>query len=233
MDRVLVFREHELFKEFDRSEVTRERARRRVLRAGGRCLTRRTWRRRRRPLARGGGAERSLKARLADVARQQHATRSRRCCWPRLFIATRDPGQRQLRPLRPARDRGAGDDRGARERAGDHRRRVRPLDLAAASSSRTACTSSGSRRTGSAAPSPCRSCSASVSLTGLFTGLMITILRVQPVVVTLAMYFALQGVDLLLAPNPVSLGEQHRWIYDLAGRSARFPARSSRSAHRC
>jgi ABC-type sugar transport system ATPase subunit len=25
MDRVLVFREHELFKEFDRSEVTRER----------------------------------------------------------------------------------------------------------------------------------------------------------------------------------------------------------------
>ena len=54
-------------------------------------------------------------------------------------------------------------------------------------------------------------------LTGLFTGLMITILRVQPVVVTLAMYFALQGVDLLLAPNPVSLGENHRWIYDLAG----------------
>ncbi len=54
-------------------------------------------------------------------------------------------------------------------------------------------------------------------LTGLFTGLTITILRVQPVVVTLAMYFALQGVDLLLAPNPVSLGEGHRWIYDLAG----------------
>ncbi len=54
-------------------------------------------------------------------------------------------------------------------------------------------------------------------LTGLFTGLAITILRVQPVVVTLAMYFALQGVDLLLAPNPVSLGEGHRWIYDLAG----------------
>jgi ribose transport system permease protein len=54
-------------------------------------------------------------------------------------------------------------------------------------------------------------------LTGVFTGLAITILRVQPVVVTLAMYFALQGVDLLLAPNPVSLGEGHRWIYDLAG----------------
>ncbi|HEY3612915.1 MAG TPA: hypothetical protein VGK92_04385 [Gaiellales bacterium] len=54
-------------------------------------------------------------------------------------------------------------------------------------------------------------------VTGLFTGSMITILRVQPVVVTLAMYFALQGVDLLLAPDPVSLGERHRWIYDLAG----------------
>ncbi len=60
-------------------------------------------------------------------------------------------------------------------------------------------------------------------VTGLFTGLMITILRVQPVVVTLAMYFALQGVDLLLAPNPVSLGEQHRWIYDLAGKVGPIP----------
>ena len=67
MDRVLVFREHELFKEFDRSEVTRERPRRRVLRdeeamsdaarptpARGRAASRRG---------------RSLKARLADVAR--------------------------------------------------------------------------------------------------------------------------------------------------------------------
>jgi ribose transport system permease protein len=52
--------------------------------------------------------------------------------------------------------------------------------------------------------------------TGLFTGITIALLRVQPVVVTLAMYFALQGVDLLLAPNPASLGEQHRWIFDLA-----------------
>ena len=60
-------------------------------------------------------------------------------------------------------------------------------------------------------------------LTGLFTGLMISILRVQPVVVTLAMYFALQGVDLLLAPNPVSLGENHRWIYDLAASVGPFP----------
>ena len=42
----------------------------------------------------------------------------------------------------------------------------------------------------------------------MITGLMITVLRVQPVVVTLAMYFALQGVNLLLAPNPASLGEE-------------------------
>jgi ribose transport system permease protein len=50
---------------------------------------------------------------------------------------------------------------------------------------------------------------------GLLTGLVITVLRVQPVVVTLALYFALQGVDLLLAPNPVSL--QHvGWIQHLA-----------------
>ena len=69
-------------------------------------------------------------------------------------------------------------------------------------------------------------------VTGLFTGLMITILRVQPVVVTLAMYFALQGVDLLLAPAPC------RWASSIAGsttsraRSGRSPGRSSRSAHR-
>jgi ribose transport system permease protein len=50
---------------------------------------------------------------------------------------------------------------------------------------------------------------------GLLTGLVITVLRVQPVVVTLALYFALQGVDLLLAPNPVSL-EHVGWIQHLA-----------------
>jgi ribose transport system permease protein len=58
---------------------------------------------------------------------------------------------------------------------------------------------------------------------GLVTGLTITVLRVQPVVVTLAMYFALQGVDLLLAPNPASLGEQDRWIYHLAGTVGPIP----------
>ena len=54
-------------------------------------------------------------------------------------------------------------------------------------------------------------------LAGLVTGLIITLLRIQPVVVTLGMYFALQGVNLLVAPNPASLGEGDRWIYHLAG----------------
>jgi ribose transport system permease protein len=58
---------------------------------------------------------------------------------------------------------------------------------------------------------------------GLFTGALISILRVQPVVVTLAMYFALQGFDLWLAPNPVSMGSQDHWIYHLAGRIGPIP----------
>jgi ribose transport system permease protein len=60
-------------------------------------------------------------------------------------------------------------------------------------------------------------------LAGLVTGLTITLLRIQPVVVTLALYFALQGVNLLVAPNPVSLGEQERWIYHLAGEVGPIP----------
>ena len=43
---------------------------------------------------------------------------------------------------------------------------------------------------------------------GVLNGLLIIVLRVQPIVVTLAMFFSLQGVDLLIAPNPVSLSEQ-------------------------
>ena len=58
---------------------------------------------------------------------------------------------------------------------------------------------------------------------GLITGLIITLLRIQPVVVTLGMYFALQGVNLLVAPNPASLGEGDRWIYHLAGTVGPIP----------
>ena len=58
---------------------------------------------------------------------------------------------------------------------------------------------------------------------GLITGLIITLLRIQAVVVTLGMYFALQGVNLLIAPNPASLGEGDRWIYHLAGKVGPIP----------
>jgi ribose transport system permease protein len=60
-------------------------------------------------------------------------------------------------------------------------------------------------------------------LAGLVTGLTISLLRIQPVVVTLALYFALQGVNLLLAPNPASLGDADRWIYHLAGEVGPIP----------
>jgi ribose transport system permease protein len=51
---------------------------------------------------------------------------------------------------------------------------------------------------------------------GLLNGLLIITLRVQPIVVTLAMYFSLQGVDLLIAPNPVSM-KSAGWVQHLAG----------------
>ncbi|HUA28184.1 MAG TPA: hypothetical protein VMC03_04820 [Streptosporangiaceae bacterium] len=51
---------------------------------------------------------------------------------------------------------------------------------------------------------------------GLVNGLLIVGLRVQPIVVTLAMYFSLQGVDLLIAPNPVSVNSTG-WLEHLAG----------------
>ena len=57
---------------------------------------------------------------------------------------------------------------------------------------------------------------------GAATGLLIVLLRVQPIVVTLAMYFALQGVDLLLAPNPVTIGNSG-WVGHLAGSFGGLP----------
>ena len=51
---------------------------------------------------------------------------------------------------------------------------------------------------------------------GLLNGLLIIVLRVQAIVVTLAMFFSLQGVDLLLAPNPVSVSSTG-WVANLAG----------------
>jgi ribose transport system permease protein len=58
---------------------------------------------------------------------------------------------------------------------------------------------------------------------GLITGLIITLLRIQAVVVTLGMYFALQGVNLLVAPNPASVEGKDLWIYHLAGKVGPIP----------
>jgi ribose transport system permease protein len=58
---------------------------------------------------------------------------------------------------------------------------------------------------------------------GVLTGLLITVLRVQPVVVSLALYFALQGVDLWIVPNPVSMGEESHWVYNLSGKVGPIP----------
>jgi ribose transport system permease protein len=60
------------------------------------------------------------------------------------------------------------------------------------------------------------------TLAGLFTGLMITLLRIQAIVVTLGLYFALQGVNLLIAPNPASV-KGDLWIYHLAGKVGPIP----------
>ena len=57
---------------------------------------------------------------------------------------------------------------------------------------------------------------------GLVNGLLIVGLRVQPIVVTLAMYFSLQGVDLLIAPNPVSVNSTG-WLEHLAGSVGPIP----------
>src|ERR1700730_4207757 len=57
---------------------------------------------------------------------------------------------------------------------------------------------------------------------GLLNGLLILLLRVQAIVVTLAMFFILQGVDLLIAPNPVSLSNTG-WVKHLAGSVGPIP----------
>lgn len=57
---------------------------------------------------------------------------------------------------------------------------------------------------------------------GLINGLLIVLLRVQPIVVTLAMFFALQGIDLLIAPNPASVPSVG-WVRHLASTIGAFP----------
>jgi ribose transport system permease protein len=52
-------------------------------------------------------------------------------------------------------------------------------------------------------------------LVGALNGVLIIALRVQPIVVTLAMFFSLQGIDLLIAPNPASVTSTG-WVRHLA-----------------
>jgi ribose transport system permease protein len=57
---------------------------------------------------------------------------------------------------------------------------------------------------------------------GALNGLLIIALRVPPIVVTLAMFFGLQGVDLFIAPNPVSMSSPG-WTANLAGSVGPIP----------
>ncbi|HWV87609.1 MAG TPA: ABC transporter permease [Capillimicrobium sp.] len=61
------------------------------------------------------------------------------------------------------------------------------------------------------------------AVAGLVTGLIITLLRIQPVVVTLGLFFAYQGVNLLVAPSPTSVSDKDLWIYNLAGEVGPIP----------
>jgi ribose transport system permease protein len=59
--------------------------------------------------------------------------------------------------------------------------------------------------------------------TSTLSGIITVTLRIPAIVVTLAMFFALQGVDLLIAPNPVSMTQQNGWITHLAGSVGPLP----------
>jgi ribose transport system permease protein len=56
---------------------------------------------------------------------------------------------------------------------------------------------------------------------GTVTGTLILLLRVDAIVVTLAMYFVLQGIDLVVAPNPQSANVG--WMAHLAGSVGPIP----------
>jgi ribose transport system permease protein len=56
---------------------------------------------------------------------------------------------------------------------------------------------------------------------GAVNGLMVTKLRIPPVIATLGTYFVLSGVDLLLVPNPVTAPPN--WTSNIAGSIDGFP----------
>jgi ribose transport system permease protein len=59
------------------------------------------------------------------------------------------------------------------------------------------------------------------AIVGATNGLLILLLRVPPVIVTLAMYFVLIGVDAAIAPQPVYVS--NNWITHLAGTVGPIP----------
>ena len=136
MDRVLVFREHELFKEFERSEVTRERlvarssaSRARPEMANVPMEPAVEPARRLRDASR--SPTRTTKQRLTHLA-QHHSYAFAALLMVAVLVATivKDGGNFGVSDQLG--HRGADDPRRDGERAVDHRPRVRPLDLAAA-----------------------------------------------------------------------------------------------------
>ncbi|MDQ1042369.1 hypothetical protein [Streptomyces sp. V4I2] len=59
------------------------------------------------------------------------------------------------------------------------------------------------------------------ALVGTLTGLLIVVGRLQPIVVTLAMFFVLTGVDLKLAPSPTTVSGT--WMANFAGSMGPVP----------
>ncbi|MFE9445847.1 ABC transporter permease [Streptomyces sp. NPDC006602] len=59
------------------------------------------------------------------------------------------------------------------------------------------------------------------ALVGTLTGLLIVVGRLQPIVVTLAMFFVLTGLDLKLAPSPTTVSGT--WMADFAGSMGPIP----------
>ena len=59
------------------------------------------------------------------------------------------------------------------------------------------------------------------ALIGTLTGLLIVVVRLQPIVVTLAMFFVLTGLDLKLAPSPITVSGT--WMVNFAGSMGPVP----------
>jgi len=57
---------------------------------------------------------------------------------------------------------------------------------------------------------------------GAINGILVAVLRFEPVIATLCAFFILTGISLKIAPSPLGV-ENAQWLKDLAIRLARFP----------